>query len=256
MIISHGVEAITIFGSTFSILCGQTYVPYAAAKEKIFFQVFCRESSGVPDISLFTIIVLSAVWCFFSLDLVIKGLVTIIVFIQFMGQSVGLMYYRWRTPAEEQPPGYRMPLFPLPCIIQFCIFFFIWITTDSVLLWGSKEPVLEIAVIYLLTGPIIFLAHARLNRSWPFKPTEGADPPQQSSANELEESSTGSSGSVSADCTEEHTGKVVTIDYSPTNVYSAPDTEGDTAEDTDKNSDYQKYRLGEQVEVSEPVLHL
>lgn len=182
------VVAITIFGSTFSVLCGQAYVPFAAAKDRIFFRIFCRESSGTPTMSLFAIICLSGVWCFFSLDLVIKGLVTIVVFVQFMGQAVGLLYYRWRTPREKQPKGFRMPLYPLPVILQLSIFFFIWITTDSWLLWGSEEPVLEMALCWILLGIPMFLIHARVNKAWPFFPavTAAGDLIGKSSLEELE----------------------------------------------------------------------
>jgi amino acid transporter len=120
------VVAITIFASNFSVLCGQHYVPYAAAKDGVFFSVFAHESKrypGVADLSLLVVILLSGVWCFFSLDLVIEAMVNLIVFVQFLAQSVGLMYYRYRVPKDQQVQGWRMPLFPLPCIIQAVLFF-------------------------------------------------------------------------------------------------------------------------------------
>merc|ERR1712032_1051169 len=166
------VVAITIFASNFSVLCGQHYVPYAAAKDGVFFSVFAHESKrypGVADLSLLVVIILSGVWCFFSLDLVIEAMVNLIVFVQFLAQSVGLMYYRYRVPKNQQIEGWRMPLFPLPCIVQAVLFFFIWITTDSVLLYGSEKPILELAVCFLIAGPAMFLVHARYNKEWPFK---------------------------------------------------------------------------------------
>jgi len=165
------VVAITIFASNFSVLCGQHYVPYAAAKDGVFFSVFAHESKrypGVADLSLLVVILLSGVWCFFSLDLVIEAMVNLIVFVQFLAQSVGLMYYRYRVPKDQQAEGWRMPLFPLPCIIQAVLFFFIWITTDSVVLYGSEKPVLELAICFLLVGPALFLVHSRFNKTWPF----------------------------------------------------------------------------------------
>jgi len=168
------VVAITIFASNFSVLCGQHYVPYAAAKDGVFFSVFAHESKrypGVADLSLLVVILLSGVWCFFSLDLVIEAMVNLIVFVQFLAQSVGLMYYRYRVPKDQQVEGWRMPLFPLPCIIQAVLFFFIWITTDSVVLYGSEKPVLELAICFLLLGPAMFLVHARYNKTWPFNKT-------------------------------------------------------------------------------------
>jgi len=95
-------------------------------------------------------------------------MVNLIVFVQFLAQSVGLMYYRYRVPKAQQVEGWRMPLFPLPCIVQAVLFFFIWITTDSVLLYGSEKPIFELAVCFLLVGPVMFLVHARYNKTWPF----------------------------------------------------------------------------------------
>merc|ERR1719221_2486849 len=101
------VVAMTIFGSAFSVLCGQAHVPSAAAKDGVFFRFFEHDGPGIPKVSLLAIIVLAGVWCFFSLDLVIEVLVTIVVFVQFMGQSVGLLYYRWRHPSDKQPGQFR-----------------------------------------------------------------------------------------------------------------------------------------------------
>merc|ERR1712222_43714 len=123
---------------------------------------------GVADLALLVVLLLSGVWCFLSLDLVIEAMVNLIVFVQFLAQSVGLMYYRYRVPKSQQIEGWRMPLFPLPCIIQAVLFFFIWITTDSVLLYGSEKPIFELAVCFLLLGPVMFLVHARYNKTWPF----------------------------------------------------------------------------------------
>lgn len=163
--------SITIFGSIFSMLCGQVYVPKAAAEDGVFFKVFAYESKtypGVAPVSLGVIIMLSICWCFFSLDLVINVLVTMLVLVQFIGQSIGLMYYRYSAPKPEQPDGWRMPFFPLPCIIQSILFFVIWISTDSVLLWSSADPILELSIAFILVGVALFCAHAKWNNKWPF----------------------------------------------------------------------------------------
>jgi len=170
------VVAVTIFGATFSMMAGQPHVPYAAAKDGIFFEIFGHESQrhpGVPDVSLATILCLSSIFCFFSLKVAVDVLVTMIVAIMFMGQSIGLLYYRYTVPKEKQATGWRMPLFPLPCIIQIIIFFFIWISTDSVLLWGSEQPILELSCVFLMMGPVLFIFHAKRHETWPFENFEG-----------------------------------------------------------------------------------
>jgi amino acid transporter len=166
-----GVVALTIFGSTYSMLCGFGYLPYAAAKDGTFFSFFAHESEsrpGLADRSLLVVVLLTIPWCFFSLDVVIDAMTTMLVLVQFIGQAVGLLYYRYRVPKEEQPKGWRMWLFPLPCIIQIIIFAFIWISTDSALLWGSDQPILELSVGFLALGPVLFLIRARWRQEWPF----------------------------------------------------------------------------------------
>lgn len=165
------IVAITIFGSTYSMLCGFGYLPYAAAKDGLFFSTFAHESErhpGLADRSLILVVLLTLPWCFFSLDVVIDAMTTCLVLVQFVGQAVGLLYYRWRIPRTDQPEGWRMPLFPIPCIIQMLIFFFIWISSDSAILWDSEQPILEIAVCFLLLGPVVFFARSRQHQEWPF----------------------------------------------------------------------------------------
>merc|ERR1712025_595283 len=169
--------SITIFGSTFAMMCGFGYLPYAAARDGYFFSFFAHRSkrfSGLADYSLLTVGLLSAAWCFFSLDLVIDAMTTMLVLVMFCGQSIGLVWYKYRTPKEEQPDGWEMPLFPLPCILQFVIFFFIFITTDSVLLWGDDDPILEISVLFLFLGAGLFLVRSKIHQTWPFN-VEGSD---------------------------------------------------------------------------------
>mmetsp|Transcript_110307 Transcript_110307/g.200691 ORF Transcript_110307/g.200691 Transcript_110307/m.200691 type:complete len:375 (-) Transcript_110307:96-1220(-) len=163
--------AMTIFGSIFSMLCGFGYLPYAAAKDGLFFSMFAHESSwypGLADYSLSLVIGLSAVFCFFDIKLVIDAMTTMLVLVQFAGQSIGLLYYRYTTPLNEQPDGWRMPLFPLPCILQIVLFLFIWVTSPSVLLWNDDKPILELSVAFLLVGVVLFYARQYRHGSWPF----------------------------------------------------------------------------------------
>merc|ERR1719321_762978 len=93
---------------------------------------------------------------------------TLLVMVQFVGQSVGLMYYRYRMMNNpDAPTGWRMPFFPLPCMFQVVIFSFIFITSDSVVLWDSESPTLELSIIFLALGCIMFLLRetARLSKN-------------------------------------------------------------------------------------------
>eukprot|EP01065_Artemidia_motanka_P005243 TRINITY_DN12531_c0_g1_i1.p1 TRINITY_DN12531_c0_g1~~TRINITY_DN12531_c0_g1_i1.p1 ORF type:complete len:511 (+),score=118.41 TRINITY_DN12531_c0_g1_i1:51-1583(+) len=183
------VVAVTILASTFSMLCGFASLPAAAARDGTFFSVFGHESTikpGLSDVSLLSVVLLSAVWCFVELELVIEAMTTMLVLMQFSGQAVGLMVYRYRTPKELQPDGWRMPLYPLPCILQVLIFMFIWVTSDSVVLWGDDDPVLDLSVLFLLAGVAVFFARAKVRNEWPFEPKKVLPEPCTAPAHDVE----------------------------------------------------------------------
>lgn len=90
------------------------------------------------------------------------------LFVQFMGQSWGMIYYRYFTPKENQEDApFPTPLFPIPNIIQLIIFGFIFITTDTWVI-GGHVPLLEISLLFLLTGCGMYLLWARSKHFWPY----------------------------------------------------------------------------------------
>ena len=163
------VVVITIFGSVYSMMAGFQHLLYAGAKDGFFFDVFAKRhgSKDIPHVALLTLAVLSGAWCFFSLDVVIDAMTTLLVFVQFIGQAVGLLYYRYVTPKEEQPEGWRMPLYPIPVIIQIVLFFFIFITSPSWALYGD-DPILDFSVVFMAIGVVLFMIRAKVRKDWPF----------------------------------------------------------------------------------------
>lgn len=163
------IVVVTIFGSVYSMMAGFQHLLYAGAKDGFFFDIFAKRhaTKDIPHVALLTLAVLSGAWCFFSLDTVIDAMTTLLVFVQFIGQAVGLLYYRYVTPKEEQPDGWRMPLYPLPVIIQIILFFFIFITSPSWLLYGD-DPILDFSVIFMAVGAVLFLFRAKSKKQWPF----------------------------------------------------------------------------------------
>jgi hypothetical protein len=69
---------------------------------------------GIPLRSLITLGILSMCWCFFSLDIVIDALTVMIILVQFIGQSVGLMVFRYGISStfSLSPPPPPLPLTP------------------------------------------------------------------------------------------------------------------------------------------------
>ena len=177
------VVVVTIFGSVYSMMAGFQHLLYAGAKDGFFFDVFAKrhETKDIPHVALLTLAVLSGAWCFFSLDVVIDAMTTLLVLVQFIGQAVGLLYYRYVTPKEEQPEGWRMPLYPIPVIIQIILFFFIFITCPSYVLYGD-DPILDFSVIFMLVGVLLFLGRAKVRKDWPFLRAESV--PKEEIVNE------------------------------------------------------------------------
>src|SRR6266571_3435662 len=150
----------TAFGSVFALLLGYSRIPYAAAQDGYFFQVFARlhPAKNFPYISLVVLGIISIVCGFFSLGIVIDALITTRILIQFIGQIFAVTLLRKQTPKRARP--YRMWLYPLPSIVALVGWIFIFATTE----W----PVILVGVGTLLLGAIFFFVWSWYNKRWPF----------------------------------------------------------------------------------------
>ncbi|KAK3269810.1 hypothetical protein CYMTET_21762 [Cymbomonas tetramitiformis] len=165
------IVCITIFGSVFSMITGMQYLPVRAAEDGIFFSWFGAKSEkhqGLPYNSLLTIGLLSFFWCWFSLETVIAALTVMLVLVQFIGQSVGILVYRYAgVMKEEDPEAWKMPWFPYPAILQLMVFSFIYVTSDNYVISGG-EPMIELSLAFILLGCGLYLAIAHNSSEWPF----------------------------------------------------------------------------------------
>ena len=150
----------TAFGSVFALLLGYSRIPFAAAESGYFFRVFGRlhPTKDFPYISLIVLGVLSIVAGFFSLGTVIDALIVTRILVQFMGQIVGLMLLRRKSP--DMPRPYRMWLYPVPGIVALLGWIFVFATTQiDVILFG---------VGVLALGFVAFLLWSWNTSRWPF----------------------------------------------------------------------------------------
>merc|ERR1719242_1931673 len=165
------VVCVTIFGSCFSFMIGLAQIPYTAAKDGYFYDFLAHEHekhAGLQDYSLLLVGGLSTIFCFVDLEIVIEGMLTMQLLIQFMAQAVGLMYYRLWLPKEEQEEApFSVPLFPIPNIIQLCVFGFVFITTDNYVISGGV-PLMELCLLFLGMGVMMYLSWATAKVFWPF----------------------------------------------------------------------------------------
>lgn len=84
------------------------------------------------------------------------------IMIQFIGQAVGLLILRRKKNKTDFP--YKMPLFPLPVIVAILMWLFILISTGTKLMFSG--------LIVIFLGGIVYFIKARVQKEWPFAPTE------------------------------------------------------------------------------------
>jgi hypothetical protein len=77
---------------------------------------------------------------------VITAILTMRIIVQFVGQSVGVLYWHWLKPNEGRP--YRMKLFPLPAAVGIIIWLFILFTSPWPFIAGAAVIIAAGALIY------------------------------------------------------------------------------------------------------------
>ena len=152
----------TAFGSVFALLLGYSRIPYAAAVQGDFFRVFSsiHPKGNVPQVSLYTLGVVSIIASFFSLDQVITALITTRILVQFMGQIFALPLLRKRLPEGGLP--FKMWLYPVPAVIAFLGWAYVFLTSG----WAY----IAVGLATLVAGVVAFLLRARVSATWPFAP--------------------------------------------------------------------------------------
>lgn len=142
---------VVAMASLFSVMLGYSRIPYAAAKDGLFFRIFAHEHRrhAFPDVAL---LVLGGLGIVFSLTLTlddsIKAIIMMRVFTQFIAQAVGLAVYRRRVGAAAMP--WRMWLYPLPVLLVIAGWIAIYAS-------GSSQQQL-LAVVAPIVGCIIYAA--------------------------------------------------------------------------------------------------
>ena len=151
------------FASVFSATLGYSRIPYAAAADGEFFEVFSRihPTKKFPYVSLLFMGGLAFIFSLvFVSDLskVISAILAMRIIIQFIGQAIGLLILRSKKNDVEFP--YKMPLFPVPVILAIAMWIFILISTGSKLMtWG---------LLIIGLGTIVYFIKAKVKKEWPF----------------------------------------------------------------------------------------
>jgi amino acid transporter len=150
----------TAFASIYALILTYSRIPYAAALDGNFFRVFGRlhQKKDFPHISLLLIGGLSVVASVFDLADVISALMTARILVQFVGQIFAVVFLRRFHPEIHRP--FRMFLYPLPCLIAFSGWLYIF--------WNAGTKYIAYGLLTLATGCVAFLIMSRRTRSWPF----------------------------------------------------------------------------------------
>lgn len=151
----------TAFGSCFALLLGYSRIPFAAARDGYFFNIFAKlhPRHNFPYVSLLVIGAISIVCSFFSLGTVIDALIALRILVQFIGQIVAVSLLRKNAPQLHRP--YKIWLYPVPSLVALIGWLFIYMTLD---LWIILYSLLALAV-----GVISFLLWSRFTSRWPFQ---------------------------------------------------------------------------------------
>ncbi len=156
----------TGFSSVFSLLLGYSRVPYAAAEDGEFFRIFARlhPKNAFPYVSLLTLGITAMLFSLRRLQEVITALVLIRILLQFLGQTVGVMFLRVTRPALPRP--FKMWFYPLPALVSLLGFLYILVvrtTGINILLYG---------IALLVVGVGFFLLRSGRRGEWPFSNAE------------------------------------------------------------------------------------
>jgi amino acid transporter len=142
----------TAFASLFALLLGYSRIPYAAAINGHFFKSFARlhPTGRFPYVSLLVMGGLSIVASLWSLDQVITALLTSRILVQFIGQIIALDYIRRHKP--EIPRPFRMWLYPIPSIIAFLGWMYIFATSGWIYVGFGLATLAAGVVVFRLSS--------------------------------------------------------------------------------------------------------
>ncbi len=154
----------TALASTFVATLGYSRILYAAARNGDFFRIFGRlhPRGRYPWVAILTLGALTAVFCFFPLDVVIEAAVIVRIFVQFLGQIFGLHLLRKTRPDVILP--FRMWFYPLPSLIAVLGWVFIVV---------AKYEYLTAALVVFASGALVFPVWRRYVAGGPLADQQG-----------------------------------------------------------------------------------
>ncbi|HUZ47049.1 MAG TPA: amino acid permease [Terriglobia bacterium] len=154
----------TAFSSVYALMLGYSRIPYAAARDGLFFRSFgtLHPKGQFPNRSLILVGVLAAIASMFSLGDIITGLMVARILVQFVGHTIGLFVLRKTQPEVKLP--FKMWLYPAPAILALVGWLYIF-ATPAFEPGGWKFMVYAFSTISVGIAGYFILAYKR--RMWP-----------------------------------------------------------------------------------------
>jgi amino acid transporter len=154
--------AFTAYGSIYALMMSYSRLPFAAARDGFFFDWLkaVHPKKHFPHYSLLLVGGVTCVASLFNLDFIIAATLSSRILIQFLGQIIGLTILRKTSPEIKRP--FKMWLYPIPSIIAFIGFGFIFIS--------SGVEAISLGLVWLIAGIVFFIFWAKKNNGWPFVP--------------------------------------------------------------------------------------
>ncbi|MBD5604055.1 MAG: amino acid permease, partial [Candidatus Eremiobacteraeota bacterium] len=149
---------VTAFASTYGNLLGASRVPFAAARDGVFFSAFARlhERGRFPTVSLAVLGLIALPACFLSLGDAINALTAGIVIVQSIAQIGALAALRARGTRAP----YRMWLYPLPAVAALCGWIAIFV--------ASGPKAMTFGLVSLVAGVAVYVVRAKRASDWPY----------------------------------------------------------------------------------------
>ncbi|GAA4985530.1 hypothetical protein GCM10025734_09050 [Kitasatospora paranensis] len=164
---------VTAFASVLTGLLGGSRVPFDAARDRVFFRSFGRlhPRHGFPVLGLVAMGVMTAAGFLIgrhtNLATLIGLLTTVMVIVQAFAQILAVTVLRRRQPGLPRP--YRMWLYPAPSVVAAIGWLVIYGYADRNA--PGLHPI-EWSLAWVAVGGLAFLLWSRIEKVWPFAPTE------------------------------------------------------------------------------------
>ncbi len=159
---------VTAFSSIYALMLGYSRIPYAAAKDGIFFPFLgaLHPRQDFPHRSLLLVGTLCIVASFFSLGAVISALMTARILVEFLGRVIAALIIRRNRPDIGRP--FRMWLYPAPAILSLAGYSYVFAASGTnFILYG---------LITLTAGVVVYFLSAYRQQEWPFGAKPGEPP--------------------------------------------------------------------------------